>query len=74
MDDITLERQREELLAYLENEKLLFQNDIEEARGMTDEVKVEKGLLVVHALFTASMGQHYAFSCQENNTKLRSGD
>lgn len=74
METGLLNNQREVLLAYLEKEKLLYQKDIETAEGLTDEEKVAKGLLILHAQFTESMHQHYAFSCEENNTKLRSGD
>ena len=74
MEPSLFEVRRDELVAYLEEEKYLYQKDIEEAEGLSDEEKVEKGLLILHARFTEADKCHYAFSCEENNTKLRAGD
>lgn len=74
MEPSLLEVRRDELLAYLEEEKYLYQKDIEEAEGLSDEEKVDKGLLILHARFTEACERHYAFGCEENNTKLRAGD
>lgn len=65
---------RDQLLGYLETQKELEQKDIEANRRLTEEKKVETGLLLKDATVVRVCDHQYILSTTEDNTKLRVGD
>lgn len=65
---------RDQLLEYLETQKKLEEQDIEANRRLSDEEKVEAGLLLKDARVIKVLGHQYVLSTVDDNTKLRVGD
>lgn len=65
---------RDDILRYLQSEKQYCEEDIKANELLTDEQKVESGLLIERATVSSAMPPYYNLSVSENNTKLRPGD
>lgn len=65
---------RNAILEYLRAEKVAYQNDIDSHKNLSNDEKVELGLLIQGARITNRKGNQIVFSVSVNNTKLRPGD
>ena len=65
---------RDQLLEYLETQKELEEKDIVANRKLSEDEKVEAGLLLKEAKVIKACGHQYVLSTVDDNTKLRVGD
>lgn len=70
----TLEEFRDGLLTYLKDQKQFLQEDIDASQLMTDDEKIEEGLLIVDATVQRHEDNEYELGFQVNLTKVRPGD
>ena len=69
-----LEDFRDCLLSYLKDQKQFLQEDIDVSNLMSDDEKIENGLLIVNAIVQRRNGDEYELSFERNLTKVRPGD
>jgi len=69
-----LEDFRESVLEYLLAEQGLVKAEIESNKQLSDDEKVEKGLLIRGAMLISLDGENALYQTDENLTKLRPGD
>lgn len=62
------------ILAYLMKQKDLEEADIKAALQLSEEEKIEQGLLIKEACVKRCLGKEYELATSEDNTKLRVGD
>ncbi len=65
---------RDALLAYLRREKELYEDDIKRNYALSDDEKVEVGLLIKDAVIVHHEDENYDLAVTDNFTKLRPGD
>lgn len=70
----SLEEFRNCLLSFLENQKQFLQEDIDACRRMSDDEKIDMGLLIVDAFVNRSEENVHELTFQVNLTKVRPGD
>ena len=68
------DKMRNELLDYLHKEKEIIQQSIEEHKSLSDDEKIEAGLLVRCTDYKEIGENTYELSVSENYTKWRTGD
>lgn len=68
------EKMRNDLLDYLNREKEIIQQSIEEHKGLSDDEKIEAGFLVRCTDYKEIGENTYECSVSENYTKWRTGD
>ncbi|MCI5580851.1 MAG: hypothetical protein MR387_06020, partial [Phocaeicola plebeius] len=69
-----LEEMRDHLLTYLKEQKLFLQEDIDASSQLTDDEKIDNGLLIVDATVLRHEDNEYLLGFKVNNTKVRPGD
>lgn len=65
---------KEQVLAYLKEEKSLIEADLEQHKALPFELKVEQGFVVPRCRIIEQSGKEYELTTIENNSKLRAGD
>lgn len=71
---LSLEEFRDQLLSYLEDQKQYLLEDIEAGNLMTDDEKIDNGLLIVDAIVNLHEDNDYELTFKVNFTKVRPGD
>lgn len=74
MEENVIEDMRKRIYDYLQQQKELELADIEANSQLTDEEKVEAGLLIKDAQVVKVCDNQYELHTTEDNTKLRVGD
>lgn len=74
MEENLIEDMHQRIYDYLQQQKELELADIEANSLLTDEEKVEAGLLIKDALVVKVCDNQYELHTTEDNTKLRVGD
>jgi len=75
MEETTLKHLKESLLTYLNKEKELIEEDIQQNALLPEEVRVQKGYTIPNAIKTQTADNYqYVFTFEENNSKFRPGD
>ena len=74
MEENLIEDMRQRIYDYLQQQKELELADIEANSLLTDEEKVEAGLLIKDAQVVKVCDNQYELHTTEDNTKLRVGD
>lgn len=74
MEENVIEDMRQRIYDYLQQQKELELADIEANSQLTDEEKVEAGLLIKDAQVVKVCDNQYELHATEDNTKLRVGD
>lgn len=69
-----LEEMRDHLLTYLKEQKQFLQEDIDASSQLTDDEKIDNGLLIVDATVLRHEDNEYLLGFKVNNTKVRPGD
>ena len=69
-----LEEMRDHLLTYLKEQKQFLQDDIDASSQLTDDEKIDNGLLIVDATVLRHEDNEYLLGFKVNNTKVRPGD
>lgn len=69
-----LEDFRDCLLSYLKEQKQFLQEDIDASKLMSDDERIDKGLLIVNAIVQRNEGNEYQLGIEKNLTKVRAGD
>ena len=69
-----LEEMRDHLLTYLKEQKLFLQEDIDASSQLTDDEKIDNGLLIVDAIVLRHEDNEYLLGFKVNCTKVRPGD
>lgn len=70
----SLEDFRDYLLSYLKDQKQFLQEDIDASNIMSDDEKINKGLLIVDAIVQRHESNEYQLEFEKNLTKVRPGD
>ena len=65
---------RDHLLTYLKEQKQFLQEDIDASSQLTDDEKIDNGLLIVDATVLRHEDNEYLLGFKVNNTKVRPGD
>lgn len=71
---LKIEDFRDCLLSYLKEQKQFLQEEIDASNVMSDDEKIEKGLLIVNAIVQQHVGNEYQLEFEKNLTKVRPGD
>jgi len=71
---MTFEEYKQQLLDYLQEEKELTEQDIQDHKDLSDDEKVEQGYLIKECLVSTKVDDCYELTAKDNNTKLRTGD
>ena len=74
MEENVIEDMRKRIYDYLQQQKELELADIEANSLLTDDEKVEAGLLIKDAQVVKACDNQYELHTTEDNTKLRVGD
>ena len=69
-----LEEMRDNLLTYLKEQKQFLQEDIDASSQLTDDEKIDNGLLIVDATVLRHEDNEYLLGFKVNYTKVRPGD
>lgn len=69
-----LEEMRDHLLTYLKEQKQFLQEDIDASSQLTDDEKIDNGLLIVDATVLRHEDNEYLLGFKVNYTKVRPGD
>ena len=69
-----LEEMRDNLLTYLKEQKQFLQEDIDASSQLTDDEKIDNGLLIVDATVLRHEDNEYLLGFKVNCTKVRPGD
>lgn len=69
-----LEEIRDHLLTYLKEQKQFLQEDIDASSQLTDDEKIDNGLLIVDATVLRHEDNEYQLGFKVNYTKVRPGD
>lgn len=69
-----LEEMRDNLLTYLKEQKQFLQEDIDASSQLTDDEKIDNGLLIVDAIVLRHEDNEYLLGFKVNYTKVRPGD
>lgn len=65
---------RDHLLTYLKEQKQFLQDDIDASSQLTDDEKIDNGLLIVDAIVLRHEDNEYLLGFKVNYTKVRPGD
>lgn len=65
---------RDHLLTYLKEQKQFLQEDIDASSQLTDDEKIDNGLLIVDAIVLRHEDNEYLLGFKVNYTKVRPGD
>lgn len=71
---MSIEEYRDQIVDYLVRERDLYQQDIELNKNLSEEQKVNEGLLILDAVVVKCLGEEYVLQVKDNFTKLRPGD